>query len=433
MGALRILLATVLGGSLAAGGPPAAAGRPPGQPPETLGLEQLLRDIRASNPEIRAADARYRAMLQRPIQEGTLPDPRIGAKYHNESFDRLTLGESEFTYYEFSVEQEVPFPGKLGIRETIAEREAARERSMRDATTVMVLARGASVYLDLAVVDRSARLLRESREALEAIAAQAATSYAVGVAAQQDVLRATQERTGIDARLTLVAQKRVAAESALNALLNRPPETPVAEAAWPIPVPALEAFDVLRTRLSAQAPELRAAREEVLRAEAGVELARRDYYPDFAVMGSYMNKSRLLPEWEVGVSVTVPLYFWRRQRPALVEADLNRASAEHSERSVRVSLEARLRELHAMADASRRVVELYGGRLIPQAELTLSSARASYGVGKVDFMTVLNAFLALLEYRMREAEELGTLGRARAEIASLVGETPLGVPLGDGP
>lgn len=82
-----------------------------------------------------------------------------------------------------------------------------------------------------------------------------------------------------------------------------------------------------------------------------------------------------------------------------------------------------------MGEASQRVAELYTGRLIPQADQTLASARASYGVGKVDFMTVLNAFLALLEYRMREAEEVGNAGRVRAEIASLVGETPLGKPI----
>lgn len=399
----------------------------------SLTLESLLHDVRAVNPEIRAAEARYRAMLERPIQEGTLPDPTLGAKYHNESFDRLTLGESEFSYYEFAIEQEVPFPGKLGIRETIAVREAARERAMRDATTLEVLARGASAYFDLAVVDRSAQLLRDSRSALELIAAQAATSYDVGVAAQQDVLRATQERTGIEARLTLIAQKRVAAESALNALVNRAPETPVAETAWSLAAPSLEAFSVLRDRLRDQAPELRAAREDVLRASAGADLARRDYYPDFAVMGAYSNKSRLEPEWEVGVAVKLPLYFWRRQRPALVEAQLNRESAEHGQRNVEISLEARLRELHAMGEASQRVAELYTGRLIPQAELTLASARASYGVGKVDFMTVLNAFLALLEYRMREAEEVGNASRVRAEIASLVGETPLGEPIASQP
>lgn len=424
-GRVRVAVALLLGVAVSTA---QAELRAPDGP--TLTLEALLADIRRSNPEVLAADARYGAMRQRPIQEGTLPDPTLGAKYHNESFDRFTLGSSEFTYYEFSVEQEVPFPGKLGLKETIAVREAERERSMRDATTLSVMARGAAAYFDLAVVDRTVQLLHESRETLTLIAAQASTSYEVGVAAQQDVLRATQEGLQLDARLTLAAQKRIAAESALNAILNRAPDVPIGHTQWPITVPRLESFAALQSKLSEQAPDVKAAREDVLRAEATVDLAHREFYPDFAVMGAYSNKARLEPEWEVGVAVKVPLYFWRRQQPALAEADLNRVSAEHLQRNVQISLAAKLRELHAMADASQRVVDLYANQLIPQAELTLSSARTSYSVGRVDFMTVLNAFMMLVEYRMREAEELGNLGRTHAEIASMVGETPLGKMLG---
>ena len=98
-----------------------------------------------------------------------------------------------------------------------------------------------------------------------------------------------------------------------------------------------------------------------------------------------------------------------------------------------MGLEARLADLHAMAEASSRLVRLYGEALIPQARLTLESSRASYSVGRVDFLTTLTAFTALLEYRLRYAEETGNLVRALAEIGPLVGETPLGEPLGSQP
>jgi hypothetical protein len=65
--------------------------------------------------------------------------------------------------------------------------------------------------------------------------------------------------------------------------------------------------------------------------------------------------------------------------------------------------------------------------------LTLESARASYGVGRVDFLTTLTAFVALLEYRLRYTEEAGSVVTALAEIGPLVGETPLGEPIGSSP
>lgn len=388
-------------------------------------LESLLESARRENPEIKAAEARYRAMQQRPVQEGTLPDPTVGVRFHNEDFSRITFGESEFSFLEFSAEQEVPFPGKLGLRASVATRAAERERAMRDMTVLMVLARVTTAYADLAVIDRSAGLVHEAMRSLDLVTKQAAQSYAVGVAAQQDVLRASLERGGLDERLTMLVQKRAGAEAGLVALLGRPAEEPLGATEWSDDVPAVAPLSELETRLTAS-PALRAADEEVQRSEKTLDLARREYLPDFAFMGAYTNKDGLLPEWELGMRLRLPLYFWRRQRAAVAEATFGQTEAEQTRRTTRLGLTARLRELYAMADAAFRLVQLYRDRLVPQADLTFKSAGASYAVGKVDFLTMLNAFTALLEYRMRLAEELGNLRRARAEIAPLIGETPLG-------
>ena len=395
------------------------------EPTGVQAIAQLLEAARAQNPEIRAAEARYQAMRQRPIQERTLPDPTVGARYHNEEFDRLTLGESEFSFFEFSAEQEVPFPGKLGLRGDIAGREAEREGAMRDETVLMVLAKVAASYADLATVDRSTDVLEESVATLELMIKQAGESYGVGAAAQADVLRATLEKGALRERLIMLAQKRAAAEAGINALLARPAEETVGRGLLPDAPPPLDPLDAWARRLEDQAPSVRAAREDVLKSQLALQLAEREYYPDFAFMGAYMNKSRLFPEWELGMRVRVPLYFWRRQRAGVAEAAYGQTAAEQSQRNVRVTLQGRLRELYSMAEAGLRLVTLYRDTLVPQASLTFESSRASYAVGRVDFLTMLSAFSALLEYRVRYAETMGTLYRARAEIGPLVGETPL--------
>lgn len=396
----------------------------PASAADQLTLAELLRAARTDNPEIRAAEARYQAMRQRPIQEGTLPDPTVGVRYHNEQSNRITFGESEFSFVEFSAEQEVPFPGKLGLRARMADREAEREGAMRDATILMVLARVASSYADLAVVDRSRELLTESQRVLDMMIEQANTAYGVGTAAQQDVLRGSLEREMLAERLTMLAQKRGVAQATVNALLARPPETDVAATKWSDAASTLPRREELQARLAAAAPELRAARENVLRSTAALDLAQREYLPDLAFMAGYTNKNGLFPEWEVGMRIRVPLYFWRRQKAGVAEATFAKTAAEESQRNVRSTLEGRLGEVASMGEAAARLVRLYREKLVPQASLTLESARASYAVGKVDFLTVLTAFTALLEYRMRYAEEIGNLQRARAEIAPLIGEPP---------
>jgi outer membrane protein TolC len=404
-----------------------------GEPlPEPLTLGAALEAARSRNPDIRASESRYLAMRERPIQEGTLPDPSVGVRYHNEDW-KPSFGDSDFSFFEVSAEQEIPFPGKLSLRERIAEREAERERAMRDMTVLMVLATVASTYADLTVVERSQDILRESFDLLGFMVEQAAARYRVGEASQQDVLRATLERGALEERLTMLERSRAAAAAALKSLLDlEEREAFPRTTSLPEPRP-VEAIHVLNERLAGRSPALRAAQEELLRSETALHLARREYFPDFALMGGYTNKERLAPEWELGVRVTVPLYYWRRQRAALAEARFAERAAEHARRNTQVGLEARLADLHAMAEASSRLVRLYGEALIPQARLTLESSRASYAVGRVDFLTTLTAFTAFLEYRLRYAEETGNLVRALAEIGPLVGETPLGEPLGSQP
>lgn len=77
-----------------------------------------------------------------------------------------------------------------------------------------------------------------------------------------------------------------------------------------------------------------------------------------------------------------------------------------------------------IAAAAQRLIGPYGDSLIPEATSTLQSARASCAVGKVGFPTALNAFTALLAYRMKYAEEVCTLSSARAE-RGLVRRGPL--------
>jgi outer membrane protein TolC len=137
-----------------------------GEPlPDPLDLRSALGAARTRNPDIRGARARYLAMRERPIQEGTLPDPSLGVRYHNEDW-KESFGESEFSFFEVSAEQEIPFPGKLSLRERIAEREAERERAMRDMTELMVLAATASSYADLVVAEHSEEILRQSHALL---------------------------------------------------------------------------------------------------------------------------------------------------------------------------------------------------------------------------------------------------------------------------
>ncbi|HEU4430125.1 MAG TPA: TolC family protein [Myxococcota bacterium] len=400
--------------------------------PEQVTLGWAIARALEHNPELQAANARLRSMQERPSQAGALPDPSVALRYHNEDWD-TTFGRSEFTFFEVGVEQELPFPGKRSVRRRIAEREALRERAMRDMTALMVLARVGMQYADLVALERSDLALTESLAALETLIAQAAARYGVGEAEQQDVLRTGLERDMIRERLAMVTRARAKSGAQLAALLGveRVEDLPAIGQFEGARAP--RSLEELRARAEDQSPALRAASEEWLRAEEALRLARREYFPDFALMAAYMDKKQLLPEWEIGLRFSVPLYLGRKQRRAVAEAAFAERAAERERRRAQLDVGARLAELHAAAESSNRLLALYRESLIPSASLTFESARASYATGRVDLLTTLSAFVALLDYRIREAEETASLLAALSEIGPLVGETPLGEPLGDAP
>ncbi|RIL07207.1 MAG: hypothetical protein DCC71_03670, partial [Proteobacteria bacterium] len=120
----------------------------------------------ARNPELQAAESRWRSMLERTPQAGALPDPAITVRYHNEDWG-VTYGDSDFSFLEVGVEQELPFWGKRALRRNLAAREADRERAMRDMTALLVAARVGTRYAELVALERTDLALTESAAVLD--------------------------------------------------------------------------------------------------------------------------------------------------------------------------------------------------------------------------------------------------------------------------
>jgi outer membrane protein, heavy metal efflux system len=375
----------------------------------------------ANNAEIRAMEQRWRAAQARPSQAGSLPDPMINTAYHNESFNRFQQGRSDMAWLRFGAEQELPFPGKLALKETIAAREADREGAVYRATVLNVLARLRMAYDDYFLAHKSIEIVRNSKDLLQELTQAAEARYQVGEGLQQDVARAQVELSILVGRLTSVEQERQSAAAMLNALLNRPPAAPLG-APTPLQKPVLaDTLEQIEAVARENSPNLKAADIETARAESNLDLAKRAYYPDFILRADYFNKAGLVPEWELGAGIRVPLYFWRKQAFGVQEAAAGVNEARAAKQSTSQDVLAKINDLYAQAISADRLVELYGNAVVPQAEVSLNSASAGYQVGKVDFLTVLNSFTVLNEYRLRYYEELAKLDKAIAGIEEMTG------------
>ena len=89
--------------------------------------------------------------------------------------------------------------------------------------------------------------------------------------------------------------------------------------------------------------------------------------------------------------------------------------------AMRAETRARVGEVSASLVRARDLARLYRTTVLPQAEAAARSAQASYRVGGVDFMTLLDDRMTVNRYRTElyalEADE----GKAWAELEMLVG------------
>jgi outer membrane protein TolC len=168
-------------------------------------------------------------------------------------------------------------------------------------------------------------------------------------------------------------------------------------------------------------PELKGAELRIARNELNLSLAQREYYPDLVFKADYLHKAARLPEWEVGVGVKVPLYFWRKQRYGVLEAAENIGEARNTRQNVIQTLLARVKALAVQARTAEQVTALYQTTIIPQSRLSFESASAGYTVGKVDFLTLLNNILVLREAQLSYEEQLTEFEKSLVQLEEVVG------------
>lgn len=386
-----------------------------------LPLQDLIDEAKRVNPEIQSARRRVEAAWARVPQARALPDPMVSLGYMNESFSRLTLGSSEMARLDLSFSQEVPFPPKLSLKGGIAAKEAEREEEVLRATELDVISRLKVAYYDLFFVERSIGIVMKNKDLLEKFAKTAEARYAVGKAVQQDVLRAQTEITILLQRLAQLEQQQGSLKAAINSLLNRPRDAPLGKPVEPPRRKLPFSFEKLVEIGLEKSPELKAAERSLDRNGLALDLAKKQYYPDFTIGAGYANRGRFEGMWQVMAGVTIPLYFKRKQDYGVREAVADLSSAQETLQAVKQSLFFRVKDLFLIAQTSERLLELIGTGTLPQATLTLESSIASYAVGKVDFLTLLTNLLNVLNQELQYFQELTNFEKALARLEPVVG------------
>ncbi|MGV8931571.1 MAG: TolC family protein [Luteimonas sp.] len=365
----------------------------------------------AHNPQLRALQADADAAGARIQPAGALPDPMASVVLREIDPDQPSLLPGNVGSTTYLLKQKFPLWGKRELTRDVARYEAQARQLDRDATAMELLAQADEAYVRywhareaITVIDRLIGLLDRVEEI-------AGVRYALGMAAQQDSIRAQVARTQVQReRIERLAAGREAT-TALNAVLGRRADALFAEPTSPprLAVASMTLEDALQRLERGAHPALQASTAMSAAASSNVDLQRRNRFPDISLGVGSMQRGNRLDSYEVMLEVEIPFQQRaRREREresrSLQDAALARVDAARSE------LEGRLGSAWARWFGAREQRQLIEKTLLPQSDANFNSAMASYQVGEVDFGTLLDAL------REWQGADLARLDATRDEL-----------------
>jgi outer membrane protein, heavy metal efflux system len=395
---------------------------------ESAAVEIAIRD----NPNLAGMQARYAALAEIPSQAGTLPDPVISVNAMNFPTDTFDRGQEPMTQLQLGVSQVFPFPGKLNLKEEAAEYDAQAAGYSVDDTRLQLVRNVKSKWWQLYYMDRALATVDSNQALLRQFIEVAKTKYETGKGLQQDVLLSQLELSRLmDQEIQLQAIRRNQAIQ-LNILMDKLPGEPIT-----LPdevskaMPALAGEIGLYQKAESLQPRLKQMETHVDAAQSRLDLAKRDYYPDFKLGVTYGDRTGDNPPpmggarsdfVSVMLGVKIPLYAGRKQSSAVSQKNSELEKNRYALLDEKGAVMAEISSAVTDYDRAKQQFSLYGGGIVPQAQQTVQSMLAGYQVGEVDFLNLVRSQMTLFNYQLQYWKALSDARQALARLEAAVGE-----------
>lgn len=371
------------------------------------GQQALAQASVAAQARIGAAGAWPDAMLSWAVAPQTVADERFGTREN----------------WQFS--QPIPWPGKRAAQRDVAE-AASAVQALDLASLQLQVAQDARVLFGRWYwVHQALAINAANQDVLGELRDVATQRYASGQGTQQAVLQAELRRASLRRESLSLSQAKLSARAAINALLDRPVDTPLAPPqAWAEPSDLPSLARLLSAAQSHQ-PALQALDARESQYEHAVALAKRESFPDLRLNLSHMGTLDP-PEkrFQAGISVNLPFNFSRR-RSQVQAAEADVQSVRWAQRDLAGQIAAAVADAYAQVEQSRQTIDLYRAELLPLATQNLAAARADWRSGAGDFQAVIDAEQQLLDTQLGAERAKVEEWSARAVLARQVADPSL--------
>jgi outer membrane protein TolC len=382
-------------------------------------LAAFLTYAMLNQPRVEAAYYEYAAQVERITLARSLSDPRFTFQMDITNVISTIMP---------GLMIDIPWPTKLIARADVAS-AVSRTRYFDYENAVLQTAFEVKrPYYQLHFLSERIRLNRKMLILMNEVEEIARAQDEAGKVTLQDVLRTQIEQERLKNDIANLEDSRNPLMSKLKTALGMTPGQPNPPMPSRFESTKLDiSSDQLYAIAMAQNPRLKAMEAEVRAAEEGINLARKSKFPDFTV-GVEADVKAAPIMWRPKLDVTLPI--WRDKIAAeIASAQAQKSAASAKLTAEQIQLAVEFADKSFMYRESRRNLKLLTDRLLSKAQLSLDVALSAYSSGRIDFINLLDAERALLEFQLAEVEARLQCEMALAELSLIIGIRPQGAPI----
>jgi cobalt-zinc-cadmium efflux system outer membrane protein len=391
-------------------------------PGMSTSLRELIQEAEQKNPQIAASFHAWQASRNVPKQVSALPETQLSVQQFSVGSPRPFAGysNSDFAYIGFGASQDIPYPGKRQLRASVADHEADSMEAQTDSVRRTVVGSLKVVYFRLGYIQQTLGVLQRSDQLLNQVQEASEARYRVGLGNQQDVLKAQLQHTKILQEIAHHHEEEGLLEAQIKQILRRPQESPdIVTETLTVRTLTYSAAE-LSQKAREQNPDVHSKQASIRQQETKVELAHKNFGPDFNVSYTYEHTADKFRDYYMA-TFGIRLPNRGRQKAELAEAQENqeRARQELDAESQRVLSE--VQQQYVRAKTSEERLKIYSDGLVPQSAATFQSALSAYQSNRQDFESLLSGFLDVLNLDLEYRNELVEHESALAELERLTG------------
>lgn len=389
-------------------------------------LADLLKQLEASNQNLRAAEAAWREARALvggsrsalyPQATGQVGTSRTGNDQGVNKSNEVALGLS----------WQLDIWGQ--VRRQIEASEASAQASAAEWAGVRLSQQSELVqnYLQLRVIDEQMRLLDATVKAYQRSLQLTENRYKAGVVTRADVSQALTQLKNTQAQRLDLDWQRARYEHAIALLVGSTPNAVQVASVETLPqLPALP-IDVPSALLERR-PDIAAAERQVMAANAQIGVAETAYFPDLTLSASGGYRGSNLADW-----ISMPNRFWSigpQFAMTLFDAGLRRSKVEQAEARYDQQV-ARYRQttLQAIGEVEDALVQLnvlaeeikVQREALAASQDSLRLTENQYQAGMVDYLAVTSAQTIALNSERTLLNLLGTQLTASVQLISALG------------